>query len=629
MISPVDQNWGGIVANIPQTAANVTQTNAQTGLINQQAQGLNIANQRAAIGLALYKHVLGDFTGQQAQGVPDETSSGSSSPAAGSDTAGSDQSGTAGQPSARTAQQGGSDQSGEDSVDSGFPDDFNPAEMRQAFWVNPAGSPRSQQMLLEAAMTGDQGLLQYAQQQRNLQVTSDTAESQKRANDFYDVMGTVANAPKGAALQTLERIAPPLADRIEKQYSNDPAEQDAVARAAAMHLAATAHQYTGRPLALGPDGVYRDKVTGMQVPVPVAGMSPADYANLTAKGEALVSVPQSDGTDKQMPLWQADKAPNLAAWAAQQAARGQAQANIAQSPLGRVPSLPPGLHPAVAAAAMNHPALNQPPGAAPSPTAQPSQPPAQTPAQAQYNQQMRTALSDKEYRLQQTPVVSGQSATPAAIAQQKETVQARAQLMQDSQAATSAASQALTYLRAAQIVMQSKGKAPIVGPFGGIIAQASRVFGGHLDATNFQSVAKYLGNAALQNARSTYGARMTQSEVRLQLEELSPSTKMTPDAINDLLAENTRNALYTLQSARRVRPYLMAGNDPQSYAEWNEQYFKQEDIVNASTKQAAAPNRSGSSAPAIPAGAKTATGPNGQKLILLGGRWMPLSSGAR
>lgn len=195
------------------------------------------------------------------------------------------------------------------------------------------------------------------------------------------------------------------------------------------------------------------------------------------------------------------------------------------------------------------------------------------------------ALSDTDYRL---PVMRpNQSASPAII-------ESRNKLMQDSSDATTAAGQSLQYLKAAQAIMTGKG-APTVALPGEIRAQIGSVFG-TVNATNYQEVAKYLGNAALSNAKQTYGSRMTQSEVGLQLNELSPSVKMTPDAIKNLLGTNIRNAQYTIDTANRARTYVKNGNDPMQFGQWNQQYWPR-DSVNSP-----AGNSAGSFA-APPAGA--------------------------
>ncbi len=587
----------GEIAQMPENIANMGLTQAQTGLVGQQSQGINIANQKAALALGLYKNVLGDFTGQPMQGVPEGStgaSGGADAPTAGSETTSSNQgeSIAPNQTAAGSAAPANADTSGDGAnVNSIFPEDLAANNLRSFFFVNPAGNPRSQAMLLEASLTGDPGLVQYAKNQRDLQVQSDTAQSQQKAQDLYSYMQQVANAPKGVALTLLKRFSPDVAANIEKEYPNDPADQDLAARESAAHVAAVTHQWTGRALVLGPDGVYRDKVTGMRVPVPVAGMSLQAYAELSAKGEALVSVPLSNGASKQVPLWQADGAPNLAAWASQQASRGLAQ-------------LHPSMTPAVSqlAAIAQTPGAAQPVGNSGQQQQQTAQPvpqalPPVTPAQQAYKAQLQKALADPEYRLQRPRVLAGQTATPAVLAQQKVTVQSRAQLMQDSQAATQAAANSLMYLRAAQAVMNSPDRPPtgLAAPFQSLISRAMQAAGSSgMWATQYQKLAKYLSNAALQNARATYGARMTQSEVKLQLGQMNPSAHMTPTAIRALLSENIRNASYTLDSAQRVRQYLLAGNDPQSFAEWNQQFFPQQKIVN---QQAPRSNAGGTAAP--------------------------------
>jgi hypothetical protein len=82
---------------------------------------------------------------------------------------------------------------------------------------------------------------------------------------------------------------------------------------------------------------------------------------------------------------------------------------------------------------------------------------------------------------------------------------------------------------------------------------------------------------------------------------------MTDGAINDLLNTNINAAKYTVDSARRVRVYQNRGYDPTQFHVWNQQYWPQEDVVNQ--KQTSGP------------AARTATGPNGQKLYLRNGKW--------
>jgi hypothetical protein len=226
-------------------------------------------------------------------------------------------------------------------------------------------------------------------------------------------------------------------------------------------------------------------------------------------------------------------------------------------------------------------------------------------------------LSDTSFRYQPPPAPKNQSDLAANTDQAKANVTARQTLKADSDDATKAAAQAQTYLQAAKSIMDDKGAN--VGAYGGLIAKASALLPGQsVDATNYQEVAKYLGNAALANARGIYGNRMTQSEVGLQLNELSPSVHMTDTAINNLLNTNLHAAQYTIDSAKRVVPYLAANNDAANFSKWNQKYYNQADTVNGQ------PTRPGqqTSGPAAAASVPTATGPSGQKLYLRNGQWV-------
>jgi hypothetical protein len=200
------------------------------------------------------------------------------------------------------------------------------------------------------------------------------------------------------------------------------------------------------------------------------------------------------------------------------------------------------------------------------------------------------ALSDQTYKVRTPPVVSGVTASPATLDQQKTTVDSRTKLLKDSEDATNAGASSLQYLQAAKSIMDSKGK-PVTGIFGPIASDISRLYGG-VNATNYQEVAKYLGNAAVQSGRANF-PNATQSEVGLQLNELSPSVKMTDSAINELLDTNLRSSKYTLDSASRVKSYLDSNGDPQNFSKWNQAYYPREKIVNAPVAPAAGAVRGG------------------------------------
>jgi hypothetical protein len=225
-------------------------------------------------------------------------------------------------------------------------------------------------------------------------------------------------------------------------------------------------------------------------------------------------------------------------------------------------------------------------------TPQTQSPPSdQPPSGGAIDSALKDALSDKQYRLKLPTPPPGGSLLPDEQKERDNIIESKNSLLKDSGEATQAAAQSLTYLKAAKAIMEKKGAT--VGAYGGLVSQASRwlPFTGDVDATNYQEVAKYLGNAALASAKGTYGAKMTQSEVGLQLNELSPSVHMSDKAINDLLDENIRNANYTIDSTKRIKPFLTVGNDPRNFKEWNESHFSQSKAVNAdSTPSVEAPS---------------------------------------
>jgi hypothetical protein len=80
--------------------------------------------------------------------------------------------------------------------------------------------------------------------------------------------------------------------------------------------------------------------------------------------------------------------------------------------------------------------------------------------------------------------------------------------------------------------------------------------------TDTMELNKNLKQSALQGARSIFGSRMTQMEVKLQHDELSPSTSMTKDAIASLVQQDNIKANYAKQRANDYDKYVTAGGNP-------------------------------------------------------------------
>lgn len=207
----------------------------------------------------------------------------------------------------------------------------------------------------------------------------------------------------------------------------------------------------------------------------------------------------------------------------------------------------------------------------------------QQPGQIQTSDPVLTkALSDKSYRVSAPPSTPGVSATPGQIEYSKELGKQKGELYNDAQEATDTASQSLMYLKAAQEVLANpETPTNISGPAANLVSQvmsAAHITSGNW-ATQYQEIAKNLANAALQNARSLYGNRMTQMEVRMQKEELNPHQTMTKEALKNLIKEQTNNFQYIVTQAQRVGPYLKAGNNPMRFDVWYQKYWPRQQVT--------------------------------------------------
>lgn len=83
--------------------------------------------------------------------------------------------------------------------------------------------------------------------------------------------------------------------------------------------------------------------------------------------------------------------------------------------------------------------------------------------------------------------------------------------------------------------------------------------------TDTMELNKNLKQSALQGARAIFGSRMTQMEVKLQHDELSPSTSMTKDAIASLVQQDNIKANYAKQRANDYGQYVQSGGDPMQF----------------------------------------------------------------
>jgi hypothetical protein len=524
-----------------QMAAQTQNLQANAALTGTQDQGAQIANQGAALKLGLLQNYYGQNQPGTQQGP---------SPAA-------------------TPTQIGSTGVGADDI---------AAQAVSKYAPLPTAPPAS--AVAQDAYAKSIGAPELAVATYKAQVDSVNQQKILDANASYQTAETVASSDPGTAWATLNRINPQAAAGLKQKYADaTPDELDADVRSFAQHIGIATHQYTGRDTDFQ-NGVLVDKKDGK----PVLG-SEQVLTGLDAAGkqkafeDANSPITLGDGLPGRK--WQGSIDPSTGraytsaesyVIAADKAARSSAAATPpTQQPAPGSNGAGPGGNLISTAGAPNSTSTSA-PVAAPK-SAAPGASPAST------DPVLQTALNDNTYRYQPPPKATDQPSLAANTEQAKANVASRNTLKTDSSDATAAAAQAQTYLQAAQSIMASKGAN--LGAYGGLIAKASALMPGQsVDATNYQEVAKYLGNAALANARGIYGNRMTQSEVQLQLNELSPSVHMTDTAVNNLLNTNLKASQYTIDSARRVMPYLAAGNDATNFKTWNQQYFDQGKTVN-------------------------------------------------
>jgi hypothetical protein len=600
LVNNSSQNFG------PTAVANQNNTNASTALLQQQAQGAAIQNAQQAlvlqgrrIGLSMLYNLPGANADQSG------TSSSGATPSRGAASASS-----GGTPASSGATQSGDqsapDQSEEDEElgTSMVSPEALDARLRNSFQVNHLGTPQEQMSILKAgqvsAMTGDPMYVQLATQRRDMAVAQRVYASQQSAAQHYDDMAAVVDAgDKGIAWQTLQAVAPNSAKLMAREHPQEPGESDAdyaermneVAADSAAHFAAHVHKYSGYETDTRKDGVVIDKATGFTVAgVRGSGLSPEEYGKAIDAANAPVSVKNSDGSETQMPLWQYAKSQGMPVKSANDYVqqKAQQQQDIAQhkqqvanhlAAIQTQQQVARGQVPNTVQSGAGQPAgVTPPPGAT---GQQPQQLPPGDP------KVLRQALTDPEFKMQTPPVISGRSQTPGDAEQQKANVTVRQTMLKDASDLTSTSSQAKAYTDAALAVLNSPEKPPtgLAAPAQVMLSRAMQAIGMTSGdwATRSQELAKYMGNLAVQNFKANFGARPAAKEFDIQMNELNPNNKMTPDAIRDLLQSNSRMAQYGIDSGRRAGLYTRQGLDPNRFNEWNEHYFPRSDAVNVQT----------------------------------------------
>jgi hypothetical protein len=443
-------------------------------------------------------------------------------------------------------------------------------------------------------------------QGRDLRLAQQTQQSQLAAQDDFDKLSAVTDAPDGGAMNVLEASHPETVAAIRKQFAKDPDEamdEDAAARMFAAHTAGAVHQYTGRKAVKGDDGVYRDEATGISIPgVEKVGLSSEQYLKMAHEGMSPVSVPDGSGGTTQVPLWQrardmgAKNINSVGDWVMVRASQqGLPGASSTLSPN----SAPKQEARTVAQAAVDK--ATQQRAASPTPTnGTNTKDGVSRNAQGNIDPKLTDALNDTDFKY--TPKMPdgspyqpkiGNTPPPSVQKDMDDQTAARTQLKKDSDGGVGASAAALTMYKAAQDVL-AKGNYD-GGAWNQELAKYSKWlpagWQSHMTG-DYQEIAKYLGQAALQSGKGIF-SKMTEKESDQIQHELNPSPGMDPNALREMVARGAKTAQYSLDSSKRVTGYIAKGGDATQFNTWNQKHFP----MDEETKPTAAKPNAGVNPP--------------------------------
>jgi hypothetical protein len=630
------QNYGPTATtNQANTAANTAQQQATTAQTQQATQAQAMQNQ---ILKARLPFIMAGLHGQAA-GADDQSGVSGRSGSGGSGS---------GDAAIKSPTPPADDVASQDSSatppDQNFyqPDKIDTA-LRGQFFVPTVTAQEQKQLALAYARdpTDQYGLgPKSVMAQQQFRIARDTQQCQVDARDLFDKMSAVTDAPDGNAMDVLEASHPDTVAAIRRQFAKDPSaamDEDSAARMYASHVAGAVHQYTGRKAEEGKDGVYRDEATQLPIPgVEKVGLSTDQYVKLAHDAiTPSVDMPDGNGGSIKVAPWKAAQmsgAKNINGpgdWMMVQASQRQLPGGA--STLSPNSAQKQEAH-KVAQAALSQVQKQQ--ASAPAPTNGAPAPVngvgAARNAQGNIDQPLTEALHDTKYdykpTLNGTPYTAqvGRTPPPSVMEDMKNQTEARNDLAKTSNEGVGSAAAALTMYKAAQDVL-AKGNYD-GGAWNARLAQYAKWMpAGWETAVNnkagdYQEVAKYLGNAALQSGKGIF-SKMTEKESEAVMHDLNPAPGMTTPALNDMISRGVSTAQFSLDSAKRVPAYLHAGKDANQFPSWNQEHFPMQE---ATKTQASVPPGGSTTTPSTSAGAKegaTSTSKSGKPIIFSAGHW--------
>jgi hypothetical protein len=423
------------------------------------------------------------------------------------------------------------------------PGSYAPADLRKQYYVPPVTQD-------------EQAKLQFAYKQAVALGSSQPVDAAKAAIQNRVQSQTAAN--NNDARQN-----------YDDAYSVATKAQDPTLRASAASVADAYSQWTGDKNEDRGGVLINSRTNKPPVGDQAQRLSPSKYADLMNEAMTKVPVPTGvPGETKLMPKWQVNGGNSAADYVSKLPPTGTP--GVGTAPTAAAPA------PVRAAA----PISTTPRRSAQTPISPtPASGPPANPVDAK-------AFSDPKYKLAPIPTQIGTTPSDAVVNQMKQTSESRAKLQDDAESTAQSSAAALQYAQAAKQIMDSKG-APTVGLLGPMMKTITGVFGG-VNATNYQEVAKYLGNLAVQTGKGNF-SNTTDKNTALQFEQLNPSTANTEDALNGLLSSNIRTNQYALDTANRATGYLdpKYNGDPQKFFRWNQEHYPRADVINAADPKSA------------------------------------------
>lgn len=599
--------------------AQTANTQANTGLLGEQTQAADIANQNAALNLQLYKQALS----APPIGNPNAVPGGNLLGAIGGST-----------PPTGTTPNTAPSTSDAGNISPDHPADYpSPADLlahaqaKYAPTVQPF-TPDERVQVMQGLASPNPYIKQRTQafvDARTSAMNADNAQKGQDAIKDYNTMADIASRDDGTAFGTLQRINAQGAKAIAAQHPEDFTTDsmgnavalpkgEADAKSFAASTAGNIHPWTGRGIDTTPAGVVIDKVDGKPVTGvnQITNLGGKEIADIAARGHAKVDT-FINGQPAQQEQWQIDRAPDYSTWL--QTQLNQATRGIQQgaAPTSAQQSPSPG---------------GSMPGAAPPKTATgasqpnaPGAPTASNPANALQNGLPGvdiTALPKREA----VSIPQGQSASADQKAQmERDNTQTAAQLQAASESSANDA-------KMRSLLNQANGELAKINPrtvgpgsdfYNSYLKFKAGVTGGSpSDLVDEQELDKFLNQVGAQNVRTLLsGQKITNQEMMTFMTRGSPNTEQSVQTIKNLVnylgADNDYDS--RLQATKIAA--LKKGADPWSINDALETASPRTNYIQGRTGMALrGPGQTNPSAPPPAGKTVTRTGmQNGRKVV--------------